>query len=59
MSIRPVKKIPSPQSTAVAHGTTSRCLWRVANRTPLAASESTHAQSSREPPWLPHIAVIL
>ena len=58
-SIRQVKKSPSPASTAVAHGTTSRWRLRVRKRTPLAAIESTQAQSSSEPPWLDHIAVSL
>ena len=58
-SISTVKKSPSPASTAVAHGTTSRWRWRVRYRTPLEAIESTQAQSSSEPPWLDHIAVSL
>ena len=58
-SISPVKKSPSPASTAVAQGTTSRWRLRVRYRTPLEAIESTHAQSSSEPPWLDHIAVSL
>ena len=52
-----MKKVPRPISTAVAHGASSRCLLRVANRTADEASESTQAQSSSEPSWLDHIAV--
>ena len=58
-SIRPVKKAPRPISTAVAQGTSSRSLLRVANRTADEAIESTQAQSSSEPSWLDHIAASL
>ena len=58
-SIRPMKKAPMPIITAVAQGTTSRSLFRVANRAALEASESTQAQSSSEPSWLDHIAASL
>ena len=58
-SISPVKNTASPPRIAVAHGTSSRRRLRVANSTPDVASESTQAQSSSEPAWLDHIAVIL
>ena len=58
-TIRPMKKIITPPRTAVAHGTTSRCRLRVMKRTAEEAAESTKAQSSSDPAWLPHSAVSL
>src|SRR5918999_1258174 len=49
-SISPQKKAASPASTAVAHGTSSRCLVRVRKSTIDEAIESTQAQRSSEPP---------
>ena len=49
----------TPASTAVAQGTTSRWRLRVMKRTAEEAIESTNAQSSSEPAWLPQSAVSL
>ena len=54
-----MKKSAIPASTAVAQGTTSRWRLRVISSTALAAIDSTQAQRSSEPAWLPHIAVSL
>ena len=58
-SISPVKKAAMPIITAVAQGTISRSLLRVASSDRLATIESTQAQSSSEPSWLDHIAASL
>jgi hypothetical protein len=43
------KKVARPPSTAVAHGTISRRVRRVANSTADEKSDSTQTQSSSEP----------
>ena len=58
-SIRPVKKAAIPAITAVAYGTISRSLPRVAKSAAEAAIERTQAQSRSEPSWLDHIAASL
>ena len=54
-----MKKLATPASTAVAQGTISRSLPRVAQSASEEAIESTQAQSSSEPSWLDHIAASL
>ena len=54
-----MKNAASPPSTAVAHGTSSRWRRRVRKSTADEAIDSTQAQSSSEPAWLDHSAVIL
>ena len=51
------KKAPSPSSTAVAYGATSRSRRRVTNRIRLDHSESSSSHSSSEPSCDDHTAV--
>ena len=54
-----MKKEAIPAITAVAQGTSSRSLSRVAWSASEATIERTQAHSSSEPSWLDHIAAIL
>ena len=54
-----VKNTPTPMSTAITIGMSSRLRRRFVMTTSDDTSDRSHAHSSSDPAWLPHMAVTL